>query len=192
MCQGWVLRYHVGSMALGSFIVAVVTVIQIVTRGIFEYMQKNSGSSQTIKIVAACVDCCLACFKKTIEFINSYAYIVRLEGAHRLSAESTVHSAESTMQSPQCRVHNAESTVQSPQCRVHNAESTVQSPQCRVHSQECRAHSHGAAPTVILQRPQSYCSAHSPRPLSPSHVLCRTPRCTARGTLSRCATFRHR
>ena len=149
-------------MALGSFIVAVVTVIQIVTRGIFEYMQKNSGSSQTIKIVAACVDCCLACFKKTIEFINSYAYIVRLEGAHRLSAESTVHSAESTMQSPQCRVHNAESTVKS------------------------------AEPTVMVQRPQSYCSAHSPRPLSPSHVLCRTPRCTARGTLSRCATFRHR
>jgi len=72
---GWVLRYHIGSMALGSFIVAVVTVIQIVTKGIFEWMKKNGGNNQMVKVVSMCIQCCLACFKRTIEFINSYAYV---------------------------------------------------------------------------------------------------------------------
>jgi len=72
---GWVLRYHIGSMALGSFIVALVTAIQIITKGIFEWMQKNGGNNEMVKIVSMCIQCCLACFKKTIEFINSYAYV---------------------------------------------------------------------------------------------------------------------
>ena len=33
------------------------------------------GSNPLLKIAAKCIECCLWCFKKTIEFINSYAYI---------------------------------------------------------------------------------------------------------------------
>jgi len=72
---GWVLRYHIGSIALGSFIVALVTFIQLVTKGLFSYMEKQAGNSNMLKLVSLCIQCCLACFKRTIQFINSYAYV---------------------------------------------------------------------------------------------------------------------
>ena len=72
---GWVLRYHVGSMAFGSFIVALVTAIQLLSKGLFKWMQEQSRRSDLLKLVTLCIDACLACFKKSIEFINSYAYV---------------------------------------------------------------------------------------------------------------------
>jgi len=74
---GWVLRYHIGTLAFGSLVVAIVTVIQITTSAAFKYLENNTpaGSNFVFKLVARCIECCLQCFKKTIEFINSYAYI---------------------------------------------------------------------------------------------------------------------
>ena len=74
---GWVMRYHLGTLAFGSLIVAIITFIQLCTKAIFQYLEKNTplGTNMLVKIVASCIQCCLSCFKKTIEFVNSYAYI---------------------------------------------------------------------------------------------------------------------
>ena len=74
---GWVLRYHVGTIAFGSLIVAVVTMIQLATRAVFTYLEHNTpgGQNFAVKLAQRCIECCLWCFKKTIEFVNSYAYI---------------------------------------------------------------------------------------------------------------------
>ena len=73
----YVLRYHVGTLAFGSCIVAIVTLIQLITRAIFTYLEQNTpgGHNFVMKLVQRCVECCLWCFKKTIEFVNAYAYI---------------------------------------------------------------------------------------------------------------------
>merc|ERR1719424_301128 len=51
--------------------------VQLLTKALFTYLEKNApgGNSAVIKLVSSCVQCCLWCFKKTVEFINSYAYI---------------------------------------------------------------------------------------------------------------------
>ena len=75
----WVLRYHIGTLAFGSLIVATVTLIQIACKAFFTYLENNAPgnnpASFMLKLVSNCVQCCLWCFKKTVEFINSYAYI---------------------------------------------------------------------------------------------------------------------
>jgi len=72
---GWVCRYHLGTVAFGSAILAIVSFIQLLTKALFAYLEKNVGSNPVLQICSCCVQCCLACFKKTIEFISSYAYI---------------------------------------------------------------------------------------------------------------------
>lgn len=74
---GWVCRYHLGTLAFGSLVVGIVTMIQVCCKALFMYLEKSSptGTNFAIKMVASCIQCCLWCFKKTIEFINSYAYI---------------------------------------------------------------------------------------------------------------------
>merc|ERR1719424_740640 len=51
--------------------------VQLLTKALFTYLEKNApgGNSAVIKLVSSCVQCCLWCFKKTVEFINSYSYI---------------------------------------------------------------------------------------------------------------------
>ena len=70
---GWVLRYHIGTLAFGSCIVAIITMIQVLTRSLVVYLEENTpaGSNFLFKLVAGCIECFLACFKRTIEFINS-------------------------------------------------------------------------------------------------------------------------
>ena len=38
-------------------------------------MKKAQGEGNLIKVVEVCVNCALWCFKKSIEFVNSYAYV---------------------------------------------------------------------------------------------------------------------
>ena len=74
----WILGIEkFGSLITECLTVAVVTFIQLVLKGVFTYLEKHSpiGDNFMIKMVSGCVQCCLWCFKKTIEFINGYAYV---------------------------------------------------------------------------------------------------------------------
>jgi len=71
----WVLRYHIGTIAFGSAVLAIVMFIQLLTKALFAYLEKNLQANSCLKVASCCVLCCLQCFKKTIEFINAYAYI---------------------------------------------------------------------------------------------------------------------
>jgi len=70
------LSYHLGSIALGSFIVAIVQFI----RAIIEYMDKTSKGAQGKNKIAKYAIKCLKCFakylEKVIKFINRNAYIL--------------------------------------------------------------------------------------------------------------------
>merc|ERR1712224_297680 len=66
-------RYHIGSLAFGSFILAVTAFLRM----IFEYVSssaKKSGNDQAKK-VSACISCCLACFDRLIKFLNEQAFV---------------------------------------------------------------------------------------------------------------------
>lgn len=70
------LRYHLGSVAFGSFIIAVVQFI----RYLFEYLQKQAQGaekrSKLVKALICLIRCCLWCFEKFVKYITKSAYIM--------------------------------------------------------------------------------------------------------------------
>lgn len=71
----WVFRYHLGSIAFGSFLIALVQLIRI----IFEYykskIEKLNKNNPAVKIILCVSSCCLACLERFIKFISKNAYI---------------------------------------------------------------------------------------------------------------------
>ncbi|KAG5279019.1 hypothetical protein AALO_G00105230 [Alosa alosa] len=71
---GRALRYHTGSLAFGSLILAIVQVIRV----ILEYLdQKLKGAQNRFaKFLLSCMKCCFWCLEKFIKFLNRNAYIM--------------------------------------------------------------------------------------------------------------------
>lgn len=70
----WVMVYHLGTIAFGSFCIAVVQFIRI----IFEYytkQMKKLESNPVAKCLICCTRCCLWCLEKCIKFISKNAFI---------------------------------------------------------------------------------------------------------------------
>ena len=73
-------RYHLGSLAFGSLIIAITRFIMAIV-AYLRYQLENSGGSGNVvskcyKCILSCVICCLGCFEKCMEFINRHAYIM--------------------------------------------------------------------------------------------------------------------
>ncbi|KAL3684879.1 hypothetical protein R1sor_002901 [Riccia sorocarpa] len=72
------LRYSLGSMAIGSFLVACIQMV----RFILEFIRKQIKLAEAapggccITILCCCAQCCLGCIEWTLKFINRNAYIV--------------------------------------------------------------------------------------------------------------------
>jgi len=68
-----VMRYHIGTVAFGSFIVAVVQFI----RYLMQYFEKQAAAQKNrcMVILLKCLQCCIWCFEKCLKFLNKNAYI---------------------------------------------------------------------------------------------------------------------
>ncbi|XP_070531870.1 choline transporter-like protein 2 [Ptychodera flava] len=68
------LRYHLGSIAFGSFIIAVIKLI----RAMLEYLDhKLKGSENKVaEFFLKCMKCCFWCLEKFMKFLNKNAYIL--------------------------------------------------------------------------------------------------------------------
>ena len=71
----WVFRYHLGSIAFGAFLIALVQMIRI----LFEYyknqIEKLDKENKIIKVVLWCTSYLLMCLERFIKFISKNAYI---------------------------------------------------------------------------------------------------------------------
>lgn len=69
-------RYHFGSLAFGSFILALVQFLQMIVE-LFKKQAEASGADQNkcFEYVINCLRCCLACVERIVQFINETAYI---------------------------------------------------------------------------------------------------------------------
>jgi len=70
-----VLRYHIGSMAFGALIVALVQFARAVLAYVDKQTQQWQNKSKVLKIAFKVVACCLWCFEKLIKFVTRNAYI---------------------------------------------------------------------------------------------------------------------
>jgi len=73
---GRTLRYHTGSLAFGSLIIALIQMI----RAALEYIEyKLTGHGQdpgpVVKFLLKCLKCCFWCLEKFMKFLNKNAYI---------------------------------------------------------------------------------------------------------------------
>ncbi|MEE6523568.1 hypothetical protein FKM82_022547 [Ascaphus truei] len=68
------IRYHTGSLAFGSLILALVQIVRI----ILEYLDHKLKASQNAfaRFLLCCLKCCFWCLEKFIKFINRNAYIM--------------------------------------------------------------------------------------------------------------------
>ena len=68
------LRFHSGTIAFGSLLVAIVQSIRAVLTYIKLKMEGNDPT-KLIKCLLCCCSCCLWCLEKFIKFIDKHAYI---------------------------------------------------------------------------------------------------------------------
>ena len=70
---GRVLRYHMGSIALGSLVIAVVQVVRVLMWHV--QRQLRATQNKVAKGFLACCQCCCLCSEKLLKFMNRNAYI---------------------------------------------------------------------------------------------------------------------
>jgi len=68
------LRFHTGSLAFGSFIIAVVQVIRIMLEYIDHKLKKSEN--KVAKFIMCCLKCCFWCLENFIKWLNRNAYIM--------------------------------------------------------------------------------------------------------------------
>lgn len=69
-------RYHLGSLAFGSLILAIIQFIRVILAYMESQMKKAGGNQNAaIKFLLRCLSCYLACFERFIKFLNKNAYI---------------------------------------------------------------------------------------------------------------------
>lgn len=69
-------RYHLGSLAFGSLIIAIIQFIMAILEYIKQKMDTAGSSKAKIyQCMLSCCQCILGCIAKCMEFINRHAYI---------------------------------------------------------------------------------------------------------------------
>ena len=73
------IRFHMGSLAFGSFIVAIIRMAIAMLEYLKIQLEMSGGASSTLseinKAIITCCECCLAACLKCVEFLNKHAYI---------------------------------------------------------------------------------------------------------------------
>jgi choline transporter-like protein 2/4/5 len=93
VCKGytWSMRYHLGSISLGSFILMFVWMV----RHIFEYighrLQDATGENCCTKCLLCCCLCCLSCFDRFIRYLTENAFIYQAISCEGFCS-SAIHS----------------------------------------------------------------------------------------------------
>lgn len=68
------LRYNLGSIALGSLLIAIAQMIRLV---IFraQHVAATQKNNKALQFMLTCLQCCMACVERLIKFMNRNAYI---------------------------------------------------------------------------------------------------------------------
>ena len=81
-----VFRYHLGSVAFGSFIIATVQLFRIMLMALDKHTKQLQEKNKMVKYAMKCMQCCLFCLEKILKFITDYCYIyvaVQVEASPR-------------------------------------------------------------------------------------------------------------
>lgn len=71
----WAFRYHLGSLAFGSLLIAIVTMIKVLFEYFAKKYEKLSGDNVLVKAVLCYIRCMIWCLDACVKFISENAYI---------------------------------------------------------------------------------------------------------------------
>lgn len=72
----WALFYHIGTIAFGAFLLALVWAVQIILEYIYKKVKEAQGDkSGSLTWIVNCCRCCAQCFERIIKYINKHAYV---------------------------------------------------------------------------------------------------------------------
>ena len=76
VCKAYCItcRFHLGTVAFGSLIIAIVQLIRLIA-GYVQKKMEEAGESKIKKVIMCVVQCCLWCLEKCMKFISKNAYI---------------------------------------------------------------------------------------------------------------------
>lgn len=78
---------HMGSLAFGSFIIAVIQFIKYVFYYLAKKLEKQSGDNAAVKAFVACATCILNCIERICDYLNESAFCyMAVTGDHFLSS----------------------------------------------------------------------------------------------------------
>jgi len=76
------VRFHLGSLALGSFILTLISVVRAVLAYVDAKTKELQDSNTMVKMVLKCAHFCLWVFEKIIKFLTKFAYVtIATDGA---------------------------------------------------------------------------------------------------------------
>lgn len=71
----WALITHVGTVAFGSILLAIIWAVQIVLAYIHKKVKETQGKDSWLRWLVGCLQCCAMCFERIIKYISRHAYI---------------------------------------------------------------------------------------------------------------------
>lgn len=69
------VRYHLGTVAFGSLIIALIRAVRLVLEYIDRKFKHEIERSYVAKFIMCCCKCCLWCLEKIMKYINKNAYV---------------------------------------------------------------------------------------------------------------------
>ena len=71
----WTFKYHIGSLALGSLLLALLSIISAIMEYASSKLYEKSEGSTIARCFAGCIGCCVDCFDRFMRFLNKNAFI---------------------------------------------------------------------------------------------------------------------
>ena len=77
LCTGfaWAFRYNMGSLAFGSFLLAVIWMLRMIFEYLANKIESMNKENSAVKCILCACRCCLDCCHKFVKFINQNAYV---------------------------------------------------------------------------------------------------------------------
>ena len=74
--SGTLLRYHTGTLAFGSLIIAIIKMIRLMLQYVQDKLEEKGADNPVVKVILCLCKCCFWCLEKFMKFINRNAYIL--------------------------------------------------------------------------------------------------------------------
>lgn len=68
-------RFHLGSIAFGSFLIAVVRIVRLLIWYIRKRASGTTNKVKAVRYILDCLACCMACLDRLVNWMNKNAYI---------------------------------------------------------------------------------------------------------------------